>query len=120
MSMKLTMGSKKANAILLIALVFTAFVTGQFFGEYNVFKIRKLIQDSSLYKFSKETKINRYDTKKIPELNLKISKENFDKIKHKRKQALVLGCLIKKKKDDVPAKIKFKDSLIECKIRLKG
>ena len=112
---------KKTNKkIFLILLIFSVFLLGLIFGEYNVFKIRKFLFNSDLYHFYKEINNSRYDVKQIPELNLKISEKNFNKIKNKRKQALKSGYLLKNPNDDVPIKIKFKDSIIDGKMRLKG
>lgn len=73
-------------------------------------KVNVLVYDDS-------QPIQKYDA---PQLRIKLSKDNFEKIKAKRKEAFEQGLLFSSKEDLVDGDIRIGDKSYAAKLRLKG
>ena len=64
--------------------------------------------------------IGLFEVNDLETLRLDVSFKNFQKIESKRREAIKLDRLISSDEDYVKANLSFGESILPCKIRLKG
>ncbi|BBM84895.1 CotH kinase family protein [Candidatus Uabimicrobium amorphum] len=82
------------------------------------FWIRKVTLSSQLKQFPKLLKRMKFNN--ISRVYIDIKFEHLKKLHAKRQQALSEGILTQKEDDFVPAKMRFGERQVKCKLRLKG
>lgn len=126
---KVILDSKSINFLLLFFLTLTPFILYQYRKQiYNNFP--QVVKDTI-----RDTYINEIKLKDLPnipinyinsffynveKLEINITQRNLEKIRKAREDALKIGNLMQSKNDKVNAVIKYGDSSLKVRLRLKG